>query len=210
MASHHGADALRLDHVLGDAHLHGRQLGLTPREFLLLAALAEQPHHLVTYEQLVQNMWGSMSVDDRHAIEVYVSRLRRKLGETGVNAQIIQTVRGRGYMYVPPDPAPQAVRLVYDRNLTLREMEPDDRPFLGWNPAEVLDTFFLLTTFSLIHSNQRAALNLVRLLAAVGFTTWESPMAVRAADESTHVAMVTMELHARARRFLGMNAFVRL
>lgn len=210
MGIHHRADGLTLDHLLGEAHLHGRQLGLTPREFLLLATLVAEPHCAISSERLLEAMWGAPSVGDQHVIEVYISRLRGKLGESGARSHIIQTVRGRGYMYVPPDPVPQSVRLVYDRNLILREMEPDDRPFLGWNPAEVLDTFFLLTTFSLIHSNQRAALNLVRLLAAVGFTTWESPTAVRAADESTHIAMVTMELHARARRFLGMNAIVRL
>lgn len=210
MASHHGAGALRLDHVLGDAHLHGRKLGLTPREFLLLATLVSEPHCVITSERLLEVLWGAPSIGDQHVIEVYISRLRGKLGETGLRAQIIQTVRGRGYMYVPPDPAPQAVRLAYDRNLILREVEPDDRPFLGWNPADVLDTFFLLTSVTSIHSSRRVALAVARLWAALGLDNWQGPLSVRRADGS--VTYVTADLHVltKSRRLLGMEATIYL
>lgn len=75
MGIDHGADALTLDHVLGDAHLHGRQLRLTPREFMLLATLVAEPHCVITSERLLEAMWGAPSIGDHHVIEVYISRL---------------------------------------------------------------------------------------------------------------------------------------
>lgn len=210
MASHHGADALTLDHMRKDAALHGRRLALTPREFLILAALAEQPHHLVSYEQLIQAMWGSTSVDDHHAIEVYVSRLRRKLGETGVDAQIIRTVRGRGYIFEPPDAAPRTVRLSYDRKLILRVVEPDDRPFLGWSPEDVIGTFFMLTSVTRIHSSRRVALAVVRLWAALGLREWNGPLSVRRADGSLTYVTADLRVLTNSGRFRGMQATIHL
>ena len=204
------ADALTLDHELCDARLHGRRLGLTPREFLLLATLVAAPRGVITSERLLEAMWGAPSIGDHHVIEVYVSRLRGKLGETGAHAQIIQTVRGRGYMYVPPDAAAQTVRLAYDRNLILRGVAPDDRPFLGWNPAEVLDTFFMLTNVTRIHSSRRTALAVARLWTALGLETWEGPLSVRRADGS--VTHVTADIHVltSSRRFRGLQATIHL
>lgn len=113
-------------------------------------------------------------------------------------------------MYVPPDPTQQAVRLAYDRNLILRAVEPDDRSFLGWHPADVLDTFFMLTSVASIHSSRRVALAVARLWAALGLEKWQGPLSVRLADGS--VTFVTADLHVltKSRRFQGMEATIYL
>ena len=68
---------LRID--LHDALVDGQPVGLTPREFEVLAALVDMPHEVVPTDALLRALWGSSDNADPHAIEVYVSRIRRKL-----------------------------------------------------------------------------------------------------------------------------------
>lgn len=70
----------------------GRPLQLTPREYDLLLLLAQRADRLVTRAEICQQLY-----DARHAsnvVDVYVSYLRRKLGEP----EILHTQRGRGYL----------------------------------------------------------------------------------------------------------------
>jgi DNA-binding response OmpR family regulator len=73
----------------------GPPLDLTRTEFDLLLALARKPGHVLTKQQLLTEVWG-YDAYDTHLVEVHVSALRRKLGDRG--AQLIQTVRGVGYV----------------------------------------------------------------------------------------------------------------
>jgi DNA-binding response OmpR family regulator len=78
------------------ATVGGRELELTPTEFRLLAALMRNRNQVVSQLQLLEEVWGNADVDPKQ-VRLYVSYLRRKLNEAGVDP--IETVRGFGYRY---------------------------------------------------------------------------------------------------------------
>ena len=76
----------------------GVQVGLSGGEFTLLRALAERAGRILTRDQLLEAARGSdADVYDR-AMDVQISRLRKKLDD-GSGLETIQTVRGEGYMF---------------------------------------------------------------------------------------------------------------
>ncbi len=83
------------------ALVDGRPLSLTMRELQLLCTLAEHPQRIMTREELFSEVWGSRPRRDDRSVDVYVSRLRAKLGEALPEAQLIHTHNGIGYRYSP-------------------------------------------------------------------------------------------------------------
>jgi two-component system OmpR family response regulator len=78
-------------------------VALSDGEFRLLRAFVEHPRRVLTRDQLLNYARGvETDIYDR-AIDVQISRLRRKLGLAGGSApsEIIRTVRSEGYMFVP-------------------------------------------------------------------------------------------------------------
>jgi DNA-binding response OmpR family regulator len=80
----------------------GREVVLTPTEFRLLAFLMRNRNQVVSQLQLLEEVWGNSDADP-HQVRIYVSYLRRKLNEAGVDP--IETVRGFGYRYRLPHPS---------------------------------------------------------------------------------------------------------
>lgn len=82
------------------ALVDGDEVWLTGRERGLLAALARRPGVVVPKAELLRRVWCSNGVDgaDHHAVEVAVSRLRRRLGPAGPG---LATVARRGYRLDP-------------------------------------------------------------------------------------------------------------
>jgi DNA-binding response OmpR family regulator len=80
---------------------NGEELLLTRMEFDLLQAFVEHPNRVLSRDQLL-NMTQNRDWDpfDR-SIDIRVARLRRKLEERPDSPQLIRTVRGVGYMFVP-------------------------------------------------------------------------------------------------------------
>jgi DNA-binding response OmpR family regulator len=74
----------------------GKEVALTPTEFRLLAFLMRNRNQVVSQPQLLEEVWGNADADP-HQVRLYVSYLRRKLNEAGVDP--IETVRGFGYRY---------------------------------------------------------------------------------------------------------------
>src|SRR5271169_6868963 len=74
----------------------GTTISLRPRAFDLLTALVERAGRLVTKDELLDQVWPKMVVEEA-ALHVQVSALRKVLG---VNA--ITTVSGRGYQFTLP------------------------------------------------------------------------------------------------------------
>ena len=77
----------------------GSPVALTATEFKLLAVLVRNRNRVVSKSQLLRHVWGYDA--DGHLLEVHMSSLRRKLEDHG--PRMIDTVRGTGYVYVPPD-----------------------------------------------------------------------------------------------------------
>jgi predicted ATPase len=74
----------------------GATIALRPRAFDLLAALVDRAGHLVTKDQLLDQVWPKMVVEEA-ALHVQVSALRKVLG-----SDAITTVPGRGYQFTLP------------------------------------------------------------------------------------------------------------
>lgn len=70
----------------------GLPIELTPKEWALLRVLASRPDRIHTREVLQDALYGFDAEADSNTLEVFISRLRRKLGRTR-----IQTLRGLGY-----------------------------------------------------------------------------------------------------------------
>jgi two-component system KDP operon response regulator KdpE len=70
---------------------------LSPTEFRLLAALAEQPGHTVSAKELLLRVWGSEYADEVENVKRYIHYLRQKLEADVDHPQLILTERGFGY-----------------------------------------------------------------------------------------------------------------
>lgn len=93
---------LRIDVRQRVARLDGRDLELNRREFDLLAYLAARPGSVVTRRELIHDVWQHQHVGDDQTIDVHVSWLRRKLGESAAHPRYLHTVRGVGLKLVAP------------------------------------------------------------------------------------------------------------
>lgn len=78
-----------------------RLISLSDGEFRLLKAFAEHPRRVLTRDQLLDWSRGEDSDHYDRAIDVQLSRLRRKLAEGQGGGDIIRTVRNEGYLFVP-------------------------------------------------------------------------------------------------------------
>jgi two-component system KDP operon response regulator KdpE len=81
-------------------------LDLTPREYELLKVMLSQPGRVLTRGRLLRAVWGTAYSSEGHYLHVYVSRLRRKLGEadpTGRARDLIVAEPGVGYRVRDPD-----------------------------------------------------------------------------------------------------------
>jgi two-component system OmpR family response regulator len=76
----------------------GAEVVLTGGEYDLLLALVERANRVLTRDMLLDLLRGRQAGPFDRAIDVAVSRLRRKLEDDGRNAQLIKTVRGGGYV----------------------------------------------------------------------------------------------------------------
>ena len=72
---------------------------LTHGELTLLHALAERPGRILTRDELLNSAWGSESENFDRAVDVQISRLRRKLGQSPGGSELIRTVRSGGYLF---------------------------------------------------------------------------------------------------------------
>ncbi|MEU6080674.1 response regulator transcription factor [Streptomyces sp. NPDC047108] len=92
---------LEIDRLRRQAELDGTALDLTRREFDLLAFLAERPGVVVARKELLAEVWH-LSYGDDQTIDVHLSWLRRKLGETAAKPRYLHTLRGVGVKLEPP------------------------------------------------------------------------------------------------------------
>jgi len=99
-ATHFGA--LVVDRRTRRVLLRDDELMLTPKEFDLLAALAEDPGAACSRQHLLDVVWDPHWYGPTKTVDVHVANLRRKLGD----AAWIETVRGVGYRLADPEASP--------------------------------------------------------------------------------------------------------
>jgi len=94
-----GAELLRFDGIELDVAAHevsrrGEPLALTKTEFALLEFFLRNPGRVLSRTQIFESVWGYDFGPESNGLWVYISYLRRKMGEP----RLIQTVRGIGYV----------------------------------------------------------------------------------------------------------------
>lgn len=82
----------------GDA----REVRITTMEFDLLKVFAARPNQVLSRDQLLTLTRNREWEPFDRSIDIRIARLRRKIEADPENPQAIRTVRGIGYMYVPP------------------------------------------------------------------------------------------------------------
>lgn len=93
------AGSLTLDRERHTADISGEALTLTPKEFDLLAVLAEDPGRVVPRTELHARIWDPVWVGSGKSLDVHVTTLRKKLPSGSLT---IEAVRGVGYRLVVP------------------------------------------------------------------------------------------------------------
>jgi len=80
-----------------------REVRLTPLEFKLLATFVRNPRQVLSRDQLLELVWGDPYGVGGDQVKLYVGYLRKKLSPERPEDVPIETVRGFGYRYRPPE-----------------------------------------------------------------------------------------------------------
>lgn len=88
---------VRLDTKAGRVVVDGAPVKLTSHEYRLLAYLLHHSGRVISRTEIIEHLYDQDFDRDSNTIEVFVGRLRKKLG-----VDLIQTVRGMGYIATPP------------------------------------------------------------------------------------------------------------
>ena len=89
--------ALKIDLAAHAIHGPDGQIDLSQREWIIFEALLQRPGQIVSKSQIEDQIYAFDSEVESNTIEVYVSRLRKKLGK-----DVVQTLRGMGYRLGTP------------------------------------------------------------------------------------------------------------
>jgi DNA-binding response OmpR family regulator len=93
-------EGLDIDSEARTVRVDGRQVGLTTMEYELLRLLAGQAGRQVTRDEILGALRGIDAAILTRSVDITVSRLRAKLGDSARPPRFIQTVWGRGYCFV--------------------------------------------------------------------------------------------------------------
>jgi len=93
---------LEVDPAARQVRLDGSPIELARKEFDLLWLLASRPGEVVTKREMLAEVWGLPFGGGDRTVDVHLSWLRRKLGETAAAPRYLHTVRGVGMRLAPP------------------------------------------------------------------------------------------------------------
>lgn len=198
----------RFDDQTGEMRANGKAVWLTEREAQVFATLLTNAGRVVDHGTLLEAIWGTQDVEDHHAIQVYVSRIRSKARELDGDGSWIRSIRRRGYVFHEQDPI--LVRLTYDADLVVTDIDPDNRFFLGWNPAQIVGTFFLLADGDIPHGDQERAIHAVRTMHSMGLLDTDSTLRLRTGDGDTRAHRVRMRPLGSKEDFQGIEVTIHL
>ena len=203
---------LVIDGPAWEVRLRGAAIDLTRTEFEILLVLASQPRRVVTDDEIVAAVWGEGWFGDENNLAVHVSKLRHKLGESGLRPRFIRTVRGVGYRFDPqpglvPGPADAlatrehvcegmvrevgSIEVRTDGQLRVVSVEPVGAPVLGHDPRDLLGRYFPVVDGHPWHDHA-SALEAMDVLIASGVREWTARHVVLRADgTSVHADVAT-------------------
>jgi two-component system KDP operon response regulator KdpE len=93
-------DYLQADLRARKVTANGQEIRLTPTEFKLLATFIRNPGQVLTFQQLLEQVWGVEYTQEHHYPRIYVSHLRRKIEPDAKSPTYIQNEYGIGYRFV--------------------------------------------------------------------------------------------------------------
>lgn len=93
-------DGLRIEVDARSVEVDGKPVELTSMEFELLQLLARNAGRKMSRDEIQAGLRGIDVTLQTRAVDIAISRLRNKLGDTGKPARFIQTVWGRGYAFI--------------------------------------------------------------------------------------------------------------
>lgn len=91
---------LQVDKLKQEVLLEGEVVHLSTTEYEALLMFVENPGQILDREKLVENLRGIQWQSYDRSVDVLVSRLRNKLGETPSRTRFIKTVHGVGYKFI--------------------------------------------------------------------------------------------------------------
>ena len=94
---------VKLDARAGRVTVNGAAIKLTSHEYRLLSYLMHHTGRVISRTEIVEHLYDQDFDRDSNTVEVFVGRLRKKLG-----ADIIETIRGLGYIVAAPMPGGKA------------------------------------------------------------------------------------------------------
>lgn len=94
---------LTLDLDTRCVHKNDAQSVLTPRLFILLRLLMENPGVVISREDIFYKVWDTDFFADMRTLDVHISWLRQIIEDNPRKPQLIRTVRGKGYLFVHED-----------------------------------------------------------------------------------------------------------
>ena len=92
---------LEIDEAAREVRVDGRDVGLKPREYALLLALAANAGVALSRDTLLERVWGYDFEGDERTVDVHVRRIRMRLEEQHRLAACLHTVHGFGYKFAP-------------------------------------------------------------------------------------------------------------
>jgi two-component system KDP operon response regulator KdpE len=72
-------------------------IDLTPKEYAVLALLAQHRQCVITQKQLLEQIWGPTHGQDSHYLRIVVSHIRQKIGDDPTEPRYLKTEAGIGY-----------------------------------------------------------------------------------------------------------------
>ncbi|MEO8464616.1 MAG: response regulator transcription factor [Gammaproteobacteria bacterium] len=93
---------LRVNLPRREAWINENPLKLTNAEFVILVTLMRSPGEVVSREALTRTALGRQLLPDDRSLDTHISNLRRKLGGDADADVLIRSIRGSGYVLVPP------------------------------------------------------------------------------------------------------------
>ena len=91
---------LSIDANRRDVFVEGQAVEMSTIEFQLFWYLAQKPGCVVTRDEIYRELHSSVYNGYDRGIDVYVSRIRQKIGDTPSSPRYLKTVRGKGYQFV--------------------------------------------------------------------------------------------------------------
>ena len=91
----------QLDTDRAELRAGGVAIAMEPKAFALLCLLVENPHRVISKDEMIAAVWGGRFISDA-AVSTALKLVRRALGDDGAAQSFVKTVHGRGHRFVAP------------------------------------------------------------------------------------------------------------